>query len=379
MKRTIGWFHKSARNFSIKLASRLGLPVQNAGSLSAWQIGSTQVRPRLDSPVSDYPKTLVKGSVVFGCVIASLILAGPAAAEEWPTKPVKIIIPFSAGGATDMLGRALALELGNIWKQPVIVENRLGAGGGIGADVVAKAPADGYTILLASGTMFTVNPFIYSKLPYSNDNFEMITKVASGPMVLTVNDGVPAKNMRELISYAKTNPGKLHFASAGNGSQVHIAGEAFADASGVNIVHVPYKGEGPAYTDLMAGVVDMAVGNINAISPLLSTGKIRALAVTGKERNALLPDVPTASEAGLPGFDFTGWFAITAPAGTPKHITSKIYADIQTSMVQPGMMRYLTNQGMTATISPSGKLKDEINSETSRWKALVAKRNITAN
>lgn len=375
MKRTIGWCHNSARALSIKMASPFGSPVQESSSLSAMQIGSSQA----GLPVSGYRKSLVKGSAAIGLILASLILAGPAAADDWPTKPVKIIIPFSAGGATDMLGRALALELGNIWKQPVIVENRPGAGGGIAADVVAKAPADGYTILLASGTMFTVNPFIYQKLPYSNDNFEMITKVASGPMVVTVNDKVPAKNMRELISYAKANPGKLHFASAGNGSQVHIAGESFADASGVDIVHVPYKGEGPAYSDLLAGVVDMAVGNINAISPLLKTGKIRALAVTGKERNALLPDVPTASEAGLPGFDFTGWFAITAPTGTPKQITSKIYADIHTSMVQPGMVRYLTNQGMMATTSPSGKLKDEINSETSRLKTLVAKRNITAN
>ncbi len=339
MKRTIGLCRKSARVFSIKLASRLGFPVQKLGSMSARQIGSTKAGLPLDSPVSDYRKALVKGSAAFGWIFASLVLAGPAAAADWPAKPVKIIIPFSAGGAADMLGRALALELGNVWNQFVIVENRPGAGGGIGADVVAKAPADAYTNLLASGTMFTVTPFIYQKLPYSADNFEMITKVASGPMVVTVNDGIPAKNMGELISYAKTNPCKLHFGSAGNGSHVHIAGEAFADASDVNIIHVPYKGEGPAYSDLLAGVVDMAVGNINAISPLLKTGRIQALAVTSKERNALLPDVPTASEAGLARFDFTGWFAMTTPTGTPQDITSKVYADIHTSMAQPGMVR----------------------------------------
>lgn len=302
-----------------------------------------------------------------------------ASASQWPDKPVKIVVPFAAGGATDLLGRALANELGKIWKQSVIVENRPGAGGALGAEAAAKSPSDGYTLLLASGSMFTVNPHIYGKLPYTIKSFELITKVASGPMVVTVNSDIPAKNVQQLIAHAKTNPGKVNFASAGNGSQVHMAGESFADAAGIDITHIAYKGEGPAYADLLAGVVQMAVGNINAISPLLKTGKIRALAVTGKERVALLPDVPTVGEAGLPNYDFTGWFALVAPAATPKLLTDKVYASVQQAMAQPGMKKYLAEQGMTPALSARGKLADDIAVESERWRGLVAKRKIALN
>jgi tripartite-type tricarboxylate transporter receptor subunit TctC len=302
-----------------------------------------------------------------------------AHAEEWPKKPIRLVVPFASGGATDLLARAVALELGKQWKQPVVVDNRPGAGGAVGAEAVAKATPDGYTLLLASGSMFTVNPFIYQKLPYSAESFEMISKVASGPMVVTVNTKVPAKTMSELIGHVKANPGKLTFASAGNGSQVHMASEAFAEASAIDVVHVPYKGEGPAYADLMAGTVDMTVGNINAISPLLKGGRLRALAVTGKERSSLLPEVPTVAEAGLPGFTFYGWFALMAPTGTPKELTTKMYADLEKAMSEPTMQRYLASQGMTRTLTPKGRLPEEIAQEAGRWKLLVAKRKISAN
>ncbi|MFJ4291036.1 Bug family tripartite tricarboxylate transporter substrate binding protein [Cupriavidus sp. NPDC089707] len=317
-------------------------------------------------------------AAMFAFAIAPLGMA-PAHAGEWPSKPIRLVVPFASGGATDLLARAVALELGKQWKQPVVVDNRPGAGGAVGAEVVAKAAPDGYTLLLASGSMFTVNPFIYQKLPYSAESFEMISKIASGPMVLTVNTKVPAKSMAEFISYAKANPGKLTFASAGNGSQVHIANEAFAEAAGIEVVHVPYKGEGPAYSDLMAGTVDMTVGNINAISPLLKGGRLRALAVTGKERSSLLPDVPTVAEAGLQGFAFYGWFALMAPAGTPKELTAKMYVDLEKAVAEPSMQRYLATQGMTKTLTPKGRLPEEIAQESGRWKVLVAKRKISAN
>lgn len=334
-------------------------------------------QPTKVTEVNDRRRTSVVFAM-FAFAIAPLYLTA-AHAEEWPSKPVRLVVPFAAGGATDSLARALGVELSKQWKQPVVVDNRPGAGGAVGAEVVAKSPADGYTLLLASGSMFTVNPYIYQKLPYSASSFEMISKVATGPMVITVNAKVPAKTMKELIGYAKANPGKLSFGSAGNGSQVHIAGEAFADASGIDIVHVPYKGEGPAYSDLMAGVVDMTVGNINAISPLLKGGRLRALAVTGKERSSLLPDVPTVAEAGLPGFTFSGWFALMAPAGTPKELTARMYKAVQHAVDEPGMQRYLMAQGMTKAVSPEGKLGDEIAKESGRWKTLVSKRNISAN
>jgi tripartite-type tricarboxylate transporter receptor subunit TctC len=312
-------------------------------------------------------------------VLLGLLATAPVLAA-WPSdKPVRIVIPFAPGGATDLLGRALALELGKSLKQTVIVENKAGAGGGIGAQVVATAPADGYTLLLASASMFTVNPFIYAKLPYAIENFDLISKVASGPMVVTVNAEVPVKSTKELISYAKANPGKVKFSSAGIGSQTHIAGEAFADAAGVETLHIPYKGEGPGYADLMGGAIDMAVGNINAIAPLLKGGRLRALSVTGKERSSLLPNVPTTSEDGLPGFEYTGWFALMAPAGTPKAVVQRLVEDVKLAVAQPGMKRYLDEQGMTAAIVEPDALKSEIEKESAKWKALVAKKNINAN
>ncbi|KQT11637.1 LacI family transcriptional regulator [Ramlibacter sp. Leaf400] len=344
------------------------------------QAPAARRRPEAPQPTAQERSERALGRISLAIILGLLALSGRnAAASEWPDKPVKIVIPFAAGGATDLLGRALANELGKIWKQSVVVDNRPGAGGALGAEVVAKSPSDGYTLLLASGSMFTVNPHIYSKLPYSTRSFELITKVASGPMVVTVNSDLPARNMQELIAYAKANPAKVNFASAGNGSQVHMAGESFADATGIDITHIAYKGEGPAYADLLAGVVQMAVGNINAISPLLKTGKIRALAVTGKERVALLPEVPTVAEAGLSNYDFTGWFALVAPASTPTALTDRIDASVRQAVAQPGMKRYLAEQGMTATLSPKGKLGDEINNETERWKVLVSKRKISAN
>lgn len=302
----------------------------------------------------------------------------PASAADWPEKPVRLVVPFAAGGATDLLGRALAAELGRVWKQTVIVDNRSGAGGSLGAEIVAKAPADGHTLLLASASMFTVNPYLYPKLAYSGESFEMISKVASGPMVVTVNNAVPARDLKELIAWGKAHPGQLHFASAGNGSQAHMAGEAFADASELDLVHVPYKGEGPGYADLMAGVVQMVVGNLSAAYPLLKGGRLRALAVTGTERSALLPQLPTAAESGLAGLEFVGWFGLAAPAGTPQGLVQKIHADLRLAAEQEAMKRYLADQGMSA--APSGPLamKRDIASEALRWKALVAKRNIKA-
>jgi tripartite-type tricarboxylate transporter receptor subunit TctC len=309
----------------------------------------------------------------------SPFLAAPAYAD-WPSdKVIRIIVPFAAGGATDLLGRALAVELGKSLKQSVIVENRAGAGGSLGAQAVAISPADGYTLLLASGSMFTVNQYIYSKLPYSLDDFAPITKIASGPMVITVNASLPVKTTKELIEYAKARPGKLSFSSAGVGSQTHMAGEAFTDAAGIELVHVPYKGEGPAYADLMAGVIEVAAANINAISPLLKGGRLRALSVTGKERSPLLPNVPTTAEDGVPGFEFTGWFALMAPKGTPQPAIDRLLAESKVAVEQPSMKRYFADQGMYATIAPPAQLKDEIVKESATWKALVAKKKITAN
>jgi tripartite-type tricarboxylate transporter receptor subunit TctC len=317
--------------------------------------------------------------------IAGGILFGPslvrsAFAADWPAgTTIKIEIPFAAGGATDLVGRALAVELQKNLGQTVVVEDKPGAGGTVAAVYVANAQPDGYTLMIPSGSMFTVNPFIYEKLPYTLEKFSIVCNVASGPMVVVVNAERPYKTTKELIAFAKANPGRIKFSSAGVGSQTHIAGEAFGDSAGISIVHVPYKGESPGYNDLMAGVIDMSVGNFNGVYPLLKGGRLRALSITSKERSALLPDVPTTSEDGLPGFEFTGWFALMVPAGTPKPIIDRLYKETKAAVEQPGMKSYLAQQGMVPTVATADELKAQIADEAKRWKALIEKKHISAN
>ncbi|MGO4326392.1 Bug family tripartite tricarboxylate transporter substrate binding protein [Cupriavidus sp. 2TAF22] len=311
---------------------------------------------------------------------ATALCVGSARADTWPSKPVTMIVPFAAGGSTDVLGRVVGQKLGEMWKQSVVIENRLGAGGAVGAQVTAKAPADGYTMMLASGSMFTVNQYIYQRLPYSARDFAFITSVASGPMLVVVNPGLPARNLKELVALAKSQPGKLNFGSAGTGSQVHMAGEAFADAAGVNITHVPYKGESLAYNDLMAGQLQLMVGNIAAASQFVKGGKLRALAVTGTERSPMLPDVPTATEAGLTGLEnVTGWFGFVMPAGTPPDILSKVQQDTVKVLADPDTQARLLAQGMKPVGNTPQQLGTAIAAESLRWEKVVRNRNLTAN
>ena len=261
--------------------------------------------------------------------LAWLALTGlPVAAQEaWPTKPVRLVVPFAPGGSTDVIARMMAQKLSELWGQTVLVDNRAGAGGNLGADIVAKAPPDGYTLLLGSGSI-TINPQLYKRMPFdTKKDLVPITNVAAGPMLIVVPDDSPARNIKDLIAMAREKPGAVNFGSAGVGSQVHLAGENFANAAGIDVTHVPYKGEAPAYTDLMGHQTQFMVGNFAAASALLGKGRLRALAVTGKTRSPLLPDVPTAAESGLPGFENTGWFGLLAPAGTPPAVLAKIQAD----------------------------------------------------
>jgi tripartite-type tricarboxylate transporter receptor subunit TctC len=261
-----------------------------------------------------------------------------------------------------------------------VVDNRLGAGGAVGAQVAAKAAPDGYTMMLASGSMFTVNQYIYRRLPYSAKDFTFITNVASGPMLVVVNPAVPARNLKELVALAKSQPGKLNFGSAGTGSQVHMAGEALADVAGIDIAHVPYKGEALAYNDLMAGQLQLMVGNIAAASQFVKSGKLRALAVTGPERSPMLPDVPTATEAGVPGLEnVTGWFGFVMPAGTPQEIVSKVQQDTVKVLAEPDTQARLSAQGMKPVGNTPQQLSSAIAAESLRWEKVVRNRNLTAN
>jgi tripartite-type tricarboxylate transporter receptor subunit TctC len=316
-----------------------------------------------------------------GCVTLGLTTyTAPANAQAFPNKPVKLIVPFVAGGATDIVARLVAQKLSAAWGQPVVVENRGGAGGNIGADAVAKSPADGYTILVTSGSIVTVNPHMYAKMPFdAKKDLAPITNLASGPQVLVVHPAVPAKNVKELVALAKSKPGQLNFGSAGIGSQVHMAAEAFVYAAGIEAQHIPYKGEAVAFTDLAGGQVQFMVGNIAGATGHIQSGRIRALGVTSAKRSPQLPDVPTVAEAGLPGFENTGWFGFMAPAGTPKPIIDKIHADTVKVLADQEVKDRLTQLGMAPVGNSPADFTREIAVEYERWGKVVTARKITAN
>lgn len=304
----------------------------------------------------------------------------PAMAQEkWPSKPVRLIVPFAAGGSTDVVARLIGQKLALVWNQSVVIENRAGAGGNVGADVVAKSPADGHTLLMASGSI-TINPHIYKRMPFdTKKDLEPITNVASGPMLLVVPERSSIKSMKELIALAKSTPGAVNFGSAGVGSQVHLAAENFADAAQININHVPYRGEAVAYTDLVAGQIQMMVGNFAAASALIGPGRLRALAVTGSVRSQQLPEVPTVAESGLPGFENSGWFGFFAPAGTPQAIVDKIQRDAAKVLTETDTKARLYVQGMTSIGNTSAEFSKAMDAESKQWATVVKNRNITGN
>ena len=306
----------------------------------------------------------------------SLALPQLTIAQSWPTKPIKLVIPFAAGGTTDILGRLLAQQLTKDLGQNVIVENKGGAGGNIAAEFVAQSPADGYTIMLASGSMLTVNPNLYKKLPvnYSKD-FVNITNVASGPMLLSVSTKLPVKNLNEFITYAKTKD--LNFGSAGIGSQVHMAGENLTYSANIPATHVPYKGESAAINDLVAGQIDFMVGNLTAATGFAKTGQIKPIAVTSAKRVKQLPDVPTVAESGIPGFESTGWFGLVAPANTPKAITDKIYDATVKAVNSEAMKKSLELNGLTPVVNSQKDFDAQIKAESANWEKVIKGRNIS--
>lgn len=323
-------------------------------------------------------RALLRLKTVVAVTSISFCAWGSAQAADWPKGPVTLVVPFSAGGTTDVVGRLMAQKLGDLWGSSVVVDNRPGASGNIGASLVARATPDGQTILMASGSNLTVNPHLYKTLPYNVEkDFTLVTNVASGPMVVVTSTAVPAKTLKELIDYAKQNPGKLNMGSAGIGSQVHMAGENFADAADIKVTHVPYKGEAAAYTDLMAGQIDMVVGNIGAVSSLVSSGKVRALGVTAKERAQMLSDIPTVSESGVPGFVNQGWFAFVVPKKTPQAVVDKLYADTRKVLDMPDVQQRLASLGMQGVGNTSAQLEQDVRDESQLWERIIKEQGIT--
>jgi len=284
-------------------------------------------------------------AAVFAVVLAALAAPSPAA-ETYPNKAVRVIVPFPAGGPLDVVARAIGQKLSDAWGQPVIIDNRPGAGGNIGADLVAKSTPDGYTILEGALSTHAVNLSLYSKLPYDPvRDFAPITLVAVTPNVLVVNPSLPVDSVKDLIAYAKAHPGKLSFGSGSNGSAGHLAGEAFKTEAGVDMVHVPYKGGAPAMQALLAGDTQLMFDNLANSMQQVRAGKLKALAVTTARRSALVPELPTLAETGLPGFDIYTWWGFMAPAGTPREIIAKWNAEVTRILNTPEMKAFFAQQG----------------------------------
>ena len=262
-------------------------------------------------------------------LVATVFLIGlEAHAQTYPRSPIKIVVPFPPGGGTDLLARLLGQKLNESWGQPVVTDNRAGANGTIGAAIVSKSPPDGYTLLLVPSG-FAVNPSMYPKLPYNTDkDFAPITQLAASPLLVLVHPSLPVASIKDLIALAKARPGQINYASSGIGSPPHLATEHFKSMAGVNMVHIPYKGGGPAIVDLLAGHVSVYFNAILQALPYAKSGKLRALAVTSPQRFAAAPDVPTIAEAALPGYEMTNWYGLLAPGATPKDVVTKINAEV---------------------------------------------------
>lgn len=281
----------------------------------------------------------------FAAAALTLACAG-ASAQTYPAKPIRLVVPYPPGGPLDIMARAIGQKLTEAWKQPVVVDNRAGAGGNIGADLVAKSPADGYTLLMGAVATHAINPGLYSKLPYDPvKDFTPVALVAQVPNILVINPSVPAKSVRELIALARAKPGYLNFGSGSTGSTGHLAGELFNTMAGVQMVHIPYKGAAPAMADLLSGQVQLMFDNLANALPNVKAGRLRALAVTTLARSAAMPDLPTVAESGLPGFDLTTWFGLMVPAGTPPEIVARLNAEIVRALNAKDMRERLQKMG----------------------------------
>ena len=304
---------------------------------------------------------------------ALFLIAAPFSMGQstYPTRPVRLVVPFPAGGTTDIIARATAQKLSEAWGQQVIVDNRPGAAGNIGSELVAKAAPDGYTLLMGTVGTHAINPSLYAKMPYDHvKEFAPVILVAGVPNVLVVNPDLPIKSVPELIAYAKANPGKLNFASSGSGTSIHLSGELFKAMTGVQMTHVPYKGSAPALTDLIGGQVQLMFDNLPSSLAFIKAGKLRALAVTSASRAPALPDVPTVADT-VPGFEASSWFGVLAPAGTPPEIIARINGEVTKWLATPEAKEKLTAQGANVAGGTPQDFAKHIQAETAKWAKVV--------
>jgi tripartite-type tricarboxylate transporter receptor subunit TctC len=308
------------------------------------------------------------------------LLVAHSYAQGFPSKPLRVVVPFAPGGSTDIFARLVAERLAAALGQSVVVENRAGASGNIGAEAVAKAPPDGHTILMATTGVMAINNALFKSMTYdAAKDFEPVIFIASITNVLAVPVDLPAKNVAELIALAKKEPGKLTFASSGAGSSTHLSAELFKSMAGIDVVHVPFKGSGQALIDVVAGRVSMIFDNMPSALPHIKGNKLRALGVTGSKRSGALPDVPTIAEAGLPGYESLSWSGFAVPAGAPKEVVQRLNRETNAILASPEMKQKLAEQGAEAVGGPPEAFAEHVRKEREKWGRLVRERNIVVN
>jgi tripartite-type tricarboxylate transporter receptor subunit TctC len=304
--------------------------------------------------------------------LATLACTTIAFAQSYPTKTIKFLVPFPPAGSTDISARAVAGKLGERLGQPVVIENRPGAGGNIGTDVVAKAAPDGYTLIVGTVGTHAINASLYSKMPYDHiKDFAPVILLSSTPNVLVVHPSLPVNSVKDVINLAKSKPGELTFASSGSGTSIHLSGELFKSMAGLQMIHIPYKGSGPMQIDLISGQVNMSFDNLSAAMTQIKAGRLKALAVTGTSRSPMLPDLPTVAESGLPGYEATSWNGIFAPAGTPKEIIDKLNRELNAILQSPDTRKFFAEQGGEAGGGTPEQLGAFVRSETVKWAKVV--------
>jgi tripartite-type tricarboxylate transporter receptor subunit TctC len=301
-----------------------------------------------------------------------IVLCGASAAQNYPVKPIRVVVPFPAGGIADIFARVIGGKLNEAWGQQVVVDNRPGAGGNIGAEIVAKSPPDGYTLVMGSIGTHAVNVSLFSKLPYDPvRDFAPVTLVMEADGLLVLHPSVPVRSVKDLIALARTRPGQIAYASAGNGTASHLAGELFKIMAKIDMVHIPYKGNVPAITDLVGGQTSLLFATMPTVMPMVQAGRLRALAVTGVVRSPAAPELPTIAETGLPGFEVTNWIGLFAPAGTPREIVNRLNAEANRTMQQPEIRTRLTNEGAKFTARTPDEFGVFVKAEIAKWAKVV--------
>ncbi len=324
---------------------------------------------------------MIKRFVLAASAAASLLFAAapsPATAQPYPSRPVHVVVPFAPGGPVDVLARVLGQDFGEAWSQPFVVDNRAGAAGNIGVDYLAKAAPDGYTIGIVPAGNIAVNPSLFPNLPYKASDLQPVAMLATVENVLVVGADSPAKSLKDLLAMAAARPDSVSFASPGAGSQAHLAGELMALEGKVRMIHVPYKGTGPALNDVIGGQVTMMFGQMSSVLPLIRGGKLRAVGVASLKRSATLPDVPTVAEQGMPRFEAVSWYALMVPAATPKAVVDRLAAESATMLAKPAIREKFAGLGLEPGGGTPQALAATIGTETARWADVIQKKNIRA-